>query len=482
MLSFDDALSRFGMDGLLRRAGVCVLGYSGGADSSCLLRLLRDWCEKNSVTLAAAHVNHGIRGDEADRDEDFCRASCESLGIPFFSRRYDVPAIAKERGLGMEEAARQVRYSFFDEVSAELTGSADGAVIATAHNATDNLETVLFHIMRGTGLRGLCGIPPVRDERFIRPLILTSSAAVREWCAENSVSYVTDRTNLDSGYTRNDLRLNVLPELSRMFADPESSAARMTGLLRMDEDCLDSEARSHVRENAREIARDELNALHPAIGSRVLRLLAANAGDKVPEEGHIREIMRLARDNPGESRVDLPGALVCEILRDRVQIVPKGKGSSAQSPAVFRYPEDGVCYSNDLCTVIFSPNGKPDKKQILQTNGFLYPEENIYKLSISVSLTFDKIMGALQVRVRQPGDVLRFGGMTHKVGTLFSDRKLPSEDRAQTPILADEDGIVWIPGFPPRDGLRWNGTGERLDVVCIYRQKNNTEFNTISED
>ncbi|MBQ9719006.1 MAG: tRNA lysidine(34) synthetase TilS, partial [Clostridia bacterium] len=210
-LKFDDTLERFALADAMRKAGTVIAAYSGGADSSCLLHHLVRWCAGNGVTLAAAHVNHGIRGEDADRDERFCRETCGKLQVPLYVLREDVPALAAQSGRGLEETARSVRYSFFDRVSKELTGSPDAAVVATAHNADDHLETVVFNLLRGSGTRGLSGIDPLRDGRFVRPLICDTGAEIRRWCENHRVPYVTDATNADTDYTRNFIRHNIVP-------------------------------------------------------------------------------------------------------------------------------------------------------------------------------------------------------------------------------------------------------------------------------
>ena len=469
-LHFGETLTRYGADKLLRSRGRVLLGFSGGADSSCLLVLLREWCAENGVRLEAAHVNHGIRGEEADRDEEFCRERCRELGIPLEVKRIDVPALAAERGTGIEETARDVRYAFFDELT-----SADGAPIATAHNATDNLETVLFRLLRGTGLRGLCGIPPIRDGRLIRPLLRDSAEDIRRYCAENSVPYVEDRTNGEADCARNRIRLNVLPLFREIFPSPEEAAARMTELLREDEDFLESAARESVPEGAVSLDRETFASLPPAVGTRVLRILSVNAGGRTPEAAHIREILRFS-SSPLSRSVSLPGGIRCVSDREGVRMEREERRERKQS--------DGGTEEED--PVVISPD-RP--VQILRDDGFCrvscvigspppggFPaadaegrtEENIYKSSISVSLCFDKMCKACRIRTRRPGDTYVFGGMRRRVKTLFSDRKLPERIRAALPVFEDGDGIVWIPGFPPRDGLRFEGEGLRITLVCEF--------------
>ena len=467
-LKFGETLNLYGMDALLRERGRVLLGLSGGADSSCLLVLLHRFCTENSVRLEAAHVNHMIRGEEADRDESFCRERCRELGVPLSVLRADVPALAAERGKTLEECARDVRYAYFDELT-------DGAgLIATAHSATDNLETVLFRMLRGTGLKGLCGIPPVRDGRILRPLIRDKAEDIRLWCAENAVPYVTDRTNLETSCSRNELRLNVLPLLRNLFPDPEGSVSRMTDLLREDEALLGALTRealsqSGTAEHDGRIGRGPLLSRPPALRARILRDLAVRAGGKMPEAGHIRGIARLL-DAGSDGAVSLPGGIRCVLDRDTVRmerdtILPDGPPDDFSG---VRIPDveagEGVLAENGFCRVLYvSDMGEGTPRTTAET------DENIYKSSTTVSLCFDKIYGACRIRTRRPGDTIRFGGMTRRVKTLFSDRKLPRETRASLPFFEDEGGIVWIPGFPPRDGMSYDGTGRRLTLICQFK-------------
>ena len=275
-IKFYDTIRKLNIDKLMKDAGTVIVGYSGGADSSCLLRFMAEWCRDNGVVLAAAHVNHMIRGKEADRDEIFCRETAEKLGVRIYVKRVNVPQEAKERGVGTEEAARDVRYDFFGELSEKLTGKADGAIIATAHNSTDNLETVLMNLMRGAGLHGMTGISPVRDGRIVRPLIEDSGESIRAWCRENGVEYVTDSTNEETDCTRNAIRHSVLPEIRKICSSPEEMATRMTSLLKTDDEYLTKTA-FLIAGGKTSIGREELNTLDKAIASRVIIMLYNNA-------------------------------------------------------------------------------------------------------------------------------------------------------------------------------------------------------------
>ncbi len=464
-LLWRQTIKKHRMDRIMGGAGVVIIGFSGGADSSCLLHLMIDWCRENGVKLSAAHINHMIRGEEADSDEAFCKRICDSLGVPFYSLRADVPALANESGRGIEETARDVRYRFFDELSLELTGKADGAAIVTAHNAGDNLETVIFNMLRGTGIHGLCGIDPVRDGRYLRPLIADSGESIRRWCEENGVEYVTDSTNIDTEYTRNHIRHNIVGEIKKICPDPTRAISRMTELLRQDEDYLDSAADAYMKDGDTSVSRDELRSMHPAISSRVLRHLYSNVkrDSSTLGEVHIRALSELACSVAAHARLSLPGNITAVIERETVSMTADAGTDEAKSMprgAVFTYPKDGAIFENSLCKLTFSPI------EHIRHESNREKDENIYKLSILTTLRFDKIKGVLTVRYREAGDTYRYGGMTRRVKKLLSDKKMALNERELIPVLCDGEGIVWIPGFPPRDGLGYTGEGEPLYISC----------------
>ena len=196
---------------LLPRGGLVLAAVSGGADSMCLLTLLSHLAPKAGFTLAAAHYNHGLRGAEADRDEDVVRAWREQEGIPCYFGRGDVAGQATALGKGIEETARAMRYGFLEETAARMGANR----IAAAHNAEDQAETLLLHLTRGSGLQGLTGMAPRRG-RLIRPLLETSREEIEAYNRANNIPHVEDGTNTDLNYSRNYLRHQVIPLLKRL--------------------------------------------------------------------------------------------------------------------------------------------------------------------------------------------------------------------------------------------------------------------------
>ena len=184
--------------------GRILVALSGGGDSVCLLSVLKEL----GADICAFHLNHGIRGEEADRDQAFCRDLCNELGITFYTKNADIPAISKECGKGIEETARAVRYQLLNEIA----DASESRYIATAHNGDDNAETVIFNLVRGCSSDGLCGIPAVRGS-IIRPLLNSTRAEIDAYLEERQIQYVTDSTNSDESYTRNKIRNDLIPKI-----------------------------------------------------------------------------------------------------------------------------------------------------------------------------------------------------------------------------------------------------------------------------
>lgn len=443
---FSDGISHLALKDTILGAERIIVAFSGGADSSLLLRLMKNYLDKTGIILECAHLNHMIRGDEADRDEEFCLREADALGIKCHVCRRDIPSLADGAG-GIEEVARRERYSFFEEL---CKASSARTLIATAHNADDNLETILFNMMRGSGLRGMCGIPPYRDGRYIRPILTFTGSEIREYCRTLGISYVYDSTNGEEDYTRNRIRRRIVPELVELSPSIQSAALRMSINLRSDSEYMDSVAADFKLDAHGAANVEEIEALHPSILSRVLcRMWCTAAGTSVCslEAVHIRTIAELL-SRRGQFDVCTPHNLT---------FVSNGK------TARFTLPRSETPVIPDTSEYTLTTDGKAVKFNAFSVHALCSDESlentreysgNIYNLSINKSVSFDKIKGKLILRARKPGDAYRFGGMTHRVKKLMSEKGIPLEERNCIPVIADDNGIVWIPGFPLRDGLK----------------------------
>ncbi|MCH5207272.1 MAG: tRNA lysidine(34) synthetase TilS [Oscillospiraceae bacterium] len=288
---------------MLRGGETAVCALSGGADSTALLLVLKELSGEIGFKLKACHLNHGLRGEESDRDESFCAKLCESLGIELYRKKINVRDHAKKHE-SVEETARKLRYRFFEEARERF---GENSLTATAHNANDSTETVLLNLVRGTGLKGLCGIPPVRD-KVIRPLIYAKRSEIEEFLKERGQTFVTDSTNFSEDYTRNKIRLKLLPEILEINPSAIEAFSRMSKILRGDSDYLESLAENAFAGAKRQNGYDalELFKLEEPIKSRAIRKILIDGGVE-PSELRIKTALSLlskrsARYNPCKNK------------------------------------------------------------------------------------------------------------------------------------------------------------------------------------
>ena len=406
---------------ILPPKGARVLcAVSGGADSMCLLALL---LQTGDHALAAAHFEHGIRGEESLRDCAFVESFCREKGVACFVGHADVPAYAAEKGLGLEEAARKLRYAFL-----EKTAEDEGFdFIATAHNAEDNAETVLFNLVRGTGPAGLCGIPPQRG-RIVRPLLGLTRAEIEEYLAANGVPHVEDSTNADESFSRNRIRRSVMPVLKELNPSFPEAAARLGKLLRRDEDCLDAKAEAFIssRFDGESLPAAELSALHEAISSRVIRkLLPRNA-----EEKHIEAVLALCRSTE-RRELDLPGAhLRCE----------RGKLYFSSDGETAAFPETELPIGG---SVVLKEAGLTIRTRLVPAG------EEIHSPFKTFRLKCESMNGKLTVAPPRPGERYRPAGRgcTKTLKSLFAEARATQREKLLTPVFRDETGVVLVPAF-----------------------------------
>lgn len=257
---------------LLPREGTVLCALSGGRDSMALLHILSRLAEEAGFQVTAAHFNHRLRST-ADRDEAFVRNWCREQGIPLTCGAGNVREFARRERLSVEDAARTLRYAFLETAARDM----GAARIATAHHREDNAETVLLHLLRGTGLRGLGGIPPVRG-RIVRPLLETSRREIDGYVARHEIPYVEDESNRDAAYTRNRLRLEVLPVLEELFPGCGARLAGTAGLLREENGHLQREAEALLPREGTEVPSSLLAAQDGAMARRLVETLGARLG------------------------------------------------------------------------------------------------------------------------------------------------------------------------------------------------------------
>ena len=446
-----------------------LVALSGGADSVALLCALRDYAAAHGTPLRAAHVNHGIRGAEAIRDRDFCVALCARWDIPISVLDADVPALRAARGGSTEEVARQVRYDFFEQVMAEH----HIPLLATAHHADDQLETVLLRLTRGCGPDGLCGIPPIRamgeGRLVIRPLLSCEKAELVSFCRERELEFVTDSTNEDISYARNRIRREVIPQLRAINPSVTDAAARLTDSLRADISCLtvqtDAAARStldviplseggvRVRMSCKDL-REQPEAIRRRLLIRAMRL----AGCPEVEESFVLRLEKIAR--AGWGRLSLPGRI--EVCAERGTLLL----SPADAHPIAICEEMALDLSALPQTVSFGgtrlifsdlpPTAAENTAEM----------QNVYNLCMNTVLDFDTIKGKPVLRTRRAGDLFLWRGHHRKVKKLLCDSRVPCALRDRLPLLCDGEGILLIPGIGVRDGAQAR-TGARPLYVTV---------------
>lgn len=397
---------------------IVAVGVSGGADSMALLNVLLELREEYALTLIACHVNHGIRGVSADRDECFVREACKKLGVELRVLHADVPFLAAERHLGIEECGRQIRYEFFSSVC-------DGAVIATAHTLSDRCETLLLNLTRGSSVKGLCSIPPVRGN-IVRPLIDCTRTDIESYCAEKGIEFVTDETNFEDIYSRNRIRLKVLPELRELNPNFEDAFCRLIKNAESENEYLDNIARE-ISEKARlKIGYDAelIRKQHKAVRQRVLFKLIVAEKQIIPEAVHLEQVDSVLSGG----RTQIIGKTVIEVKNGTLCFDP-----------VEEKTVEWVCDFSDLTAE--TPIGKINAKIINKNN--LPPKHFVH----NKVLDYSGIVGKLVLRNRRPGDKMRTAGSscTKTLKKLFNEKQL--DNRSGRLILADDEGVLWVQGI-----------------------------------
>ena len=396
-----------------------IAGLSGGADSVCLLRLLSDLSKDMDFTLCAVHVNHCLRGEESDRDQRFCEELCAKLDIPIAVYRVNVSKYAAQTGKSTEEAARILRYDAFEQ-AAEHFG---GGITATAHNSGDNAETVLFNIIRGTGLKGLCGIPYVRGS-IIRPLLDISREEIEKYLSEIGQDFVTDSTNLTEDYSRNKIRRIILPMLREINPGADKALCRLSRSVREDEAFL-----SEITENA-DIS--NIADYPPSVRKRYIRKLFEE--NSVPVDSiHIEETDN-ALMSGRKTRVNIKEDIFAVTDGKTVRIEKIGIKNPFETAVIL-----GQNYSIDIPDY--------DKQVIIERlHDDIFQNEGIVNEKLTNNLVnCDKIQGVVVLRNKRDGDSIRLAhhDCTTKLKKLYNSLKLPLSERQTALVMEDEEGLIW---------------------------------------
>ena len=385
--------------GLIEPGERVVCAVSGGADSMALLFGLYLLKDKLGICLSAAHFNHNLRGDESDADEAFVREFCHRYDISLFVGSGSVSPGKK----GLEAAAREARYAFFETLPGK---------IATAHTADDNAETVLLHLIRGTGLKGLGAIAPQRD-RIIRPMLSITRQEVLDFLAEYHVRYREDSSNSTDQFLRNRLRHHVMPLLKEENPRLAENLSAMALRLRQDEEALAALSRS-------EPDVEVLRAMVPALRSRALEQFLKETGVKEPEAAHITQLEALVFSEKPSASARFPGGVT--ISRQYGRLVAEDAWEEPE-PVILTCP-GSVEFGG--YTLICQPAAEMRNTQTVFTV---------------------RCDGPVMVRSRRSGDAIRLPGGSKTLKKIFIDRKIPAAHRSRIPVLEDARGILAVGGI-----------------------------------
>jgi tRNA(Ile)-lysidine synthase len=446
-----------------------VAGVSGGADSLALLLLLDRLRVPFGLTLTIAHLNHGLRGGDADGDEAFVRDWCNRLGLNFVSRLADIGQLAASAGLGLEDAGRQARLSFFNELADQIDSGSNGRPptrIALGHHLNDQAETLLLHLGRGCGLDGLTGMKPVAG-RLIRPLLAQPRRSIEAWLSSQGIAWRQDDSNLHAFALRN--RLQVLPAWETALGyDPAPLLARTASSLAEDQlllaDLTKSAAdRCRVGEG---LAASVLLELDPALQSRLLRLFWQERTSSCRDLSftHIRLLRDFLQQAPAGRQLCLPGNWRARREGPLLLIDPFVSGLSVQNEA----GESCGRLTGPIPLVLPGRTSIPQMK--LQITAVLIENESdiVYNSTMEY-FHLDRIAGSV-IRHRQPGDYIhpfgRTGGKTLK--KFLNEQKIRSQDRDKLLLVAREKDIVWLPGQASGAGFTGRpGDGGTRPLICL---------------
>lgn len=433
-----------------------VLGLSGGPDSMALLYSLIAIKKNLEFNLLIAHVNHGVRGEDAIKDEKFVRGISDNLDLPYFSTRVNMIQTAKDEGISQEEAGRKLRYGFFRDIIKTV----GNGKIAVAHNKNDQAETLIMRIMRGTGIDGLKGMD-YKSGDIIRPILNIYRTEIEEYISENKIQTVLDKTNLESIYTRNKVRLELIPYIEENF-NPNI----IDTLFRLSENAtVDSELLDNITDKKYDLLlkkKDDTSIIlnhnfyinqYEGVKARVIRRAILELNDKLQgiEEIHIFTIMELFNKNETGKSINLPFNMIAKVSYNDLIIEKKIESFIKETSNNEKY---------DLKL------GKNYLKEFdLEINLEVFNLEDIdfkNKPKNIQYFDYDKIKGDVSIRRRSSGDRFNPFGMTgsKKLKDYFIDEKVPRDLRDTIPLIMDNENIVWVIGYRTSE---------------IYKVENNTE-------
>ena len=402
-----------------------AVALSGGGDSMALLNYMLNESKKYQIKVIAINIEHGIRGEESKSDTEFVKNYCKENGVSLLSYSVDCVAYALKHGLSVEQAGRILRYQIFNTAIQE--GKCDK--VATAHHKKDNFESVLFNLFRGSGLKGLAGIEENFENKIIRPLLSVSKEQITDYLEKNNIPYVTDQTNFDDKYTRNAIRLNILPEIEKVFPEAEKSVYRFSQIARLEDEYMQEQTFKHINffENKVKIQLP----IHNALLSRATVLALKHLGiEKDWEKSHIDSVLALANLDNGKM-AHLPKGVIAVKEYDKIVFYKDLKSTDLVIP--FNVGE--ITFNNKTLLI-------KEKNQPIDLKNGLFADK-------------DKIPVGAVIRTRRDNDKFtKFGGGTKSLSDFFTDKKIPLLQRDSIPLLAFDSDVLAIFGLAISDKIK----------------------------
>ncbi len=431
---------------LLSHSESVLVGLSGGADSVALLACLKEL----GYNVSAMHINHNLRGSESDRDEQFCVELCKNLGIPLTVKSVDVKEYCSENKLGIEEGARELRYKAFASARADK--------ICTAHTLSDSVETIILNLIRGTALKGLCGVPYKR-ENIVRPLIECTREEVEEFLNKRGIECVTDSTNNSDDYTRNKIRHLIIPKLIEIsnfqsgnfyknISRTIKSISLDEGYLGVEAECLLEDA--HIDKDTYDI--EIINSHNEAISNRVLIMILKRYGVEV-SQAKLEDLKTACFEN---KKINLKKNVYASVKSGKL-IFSEGLKKTES------YSKEVRLKCNDTVEEDFF--GRSIKMKLVYRDSELI---NVHNMFTKKNIDYDKIKGRILLRNRLGGDKIRLPGrgVTKTVKKLFNE-SIPIELRDKTVILSDDDGVIYVEGFGADERVSADENTKRILYIEI---------------
>lgn len=438
--------------GMLKPKDSVVIGVSGGPDSVALLHVLFLIAPRFSLKLGVAHLNHCLRQNDSDKDAQFVEVLAKKYDLPYYTHKKDVRKYQIENKLSLEEAARRVRYSFLNNIANTMQYNK----IAVGHHSDDNAELILMNLFRGSGTQGLSGIPPVRDNKIIRPLIKLNRSEIIDFLSQNKLEYVSDASNTDTKYFRNRVRHDLIPLLKTAY-NPKISETlnRLSAIMRSEEEWIDDVVHSFYEKTVLDLKEDciilsvsILNRYHPALQRRIIRMAIENIkGDlRRIRFVNINSVIGLLEKSSIYGKVDLPDRNRIQRDRDSLYVFKEKR--------MIRDVDEQTIHSE---TFTFEYQIEKLEPVFIRETGATIkfteiPMEKVpdFRYTGQHTSFFDKDTLSFPMIIRnfRPGDAFKPLGVggTQKVKKFFIDKKVPRSERIKCPLLLSRGKIIWVVG------------------------------------